>query len=109
MTFVKVDRNDLIPLEVEENTAPFTAQQVSQNQPNPFSEKSYVNVDVKESCILTLEVLNITGQVVYSLPARKVNSGSVRLEIRAGDLPSGVYFYSVRAGDTKVTKKMVIE
>jgi len=107
--FMTVARNELIPLSIEEQEAPITAESVSQNYPNPFTGTSMVSVRVLKPCLLSLEVSNLTGQVVYALPERKVNAGSTVLEIAADQLTAGVYFYSVKAGETVVTRKMVVE
>jgi hypothetical protein len=107
--FMKIPRNELIPLDVEEQDAPVREENVSQNYPNPFNGNSVVKVNVSKSCTLGLEVTNLAGQVVYALPERKVDAGTKWLEIKSDHLPAGVYFYSVKADDTVVTKKMVIE
>lgn len=109
MNFMKVERAELIPVEVSENSGSFDAVHVSQNYPNPFTSSSWINVEVQKTCVLSLEVTNLTGQAVYMVPERKVNAGTVRLEIAAGDLTPGVYFYSVKAGESVVTRKMIIE
>ncbi|MBE0652443.1 MAG: T9SS type A sorting domain-containing protein, partial [Bacteroidales bacterium] len=109
INFMKVNRNDLIPVGVNEQSQPITKESVSQNMPNPFNGSSWVNVDVKNTCDLSLEVTNITGQVVYSIPVKEFQAGSYRLPIHAENLTTGVYFYTVIAGDAVVTKKMVVE
>lgn len=108
LNYMVVSRNDLIPLDVDDHT-PVMAENVSQNYPNPFTGSSFVNVEVSNSCTLKLEVTNLMGQVVFSTPDRKVNKGTTRFEINGDQLTPGVYFYSVIAGETKVTKKMVVE
>ena len=109
INFMKVMRNELIPVGVEEQSAPIMANSVSQNYPNPFTGSSYVNVEVSQACKISLEVTNLTGQAVYSIPERDIKSGDYRFEIRADQLSPGVYFYSVKAGETIVTKKMIVE
>ncbi|MCB2219837.1 MAG: T9SS type A sorting domain-containing protein [Bacteroidetes bacterium] len=109
MYFMKVSRNDLIPVGVEELSEPITAEGVSQNMPNPFTGTSWVNIEVQKTCDLSLEVTNITGQVVYAIAPKEFQAGSYRLPIHAENLTKGVYFYTVKAGDTSVTKKMIVE
>jgi hypothetical protein len=109
INFMKIARNELIPLGVNESEAPVRAENVSQNFPNPFNGSSYVTVEVDKPCTISLEVTNLTGQVVYALPERNVKTGTFRFEIRADGLAPGVYFYSLKAGDSVVTRKMVVE
>jgi hypothetical protein len=82
---------------------------VSQNYPNPFNATSEVQVEVAESCNLNLGVFNLMGQKVYELNAGQVSAGQHTMTIDAKGLPSGTYFYTVKAGDNQMTKKMVIE
>jgi len=109
ITYMKVFRNELIPLDVEEAQEPVLSEDVSQNMPNPFTGKSYVNINLRQATSLSLEVTNMLGQIVYTVPERDFNSGSARLEIDGSDLTSGIYFYTVKAGETAITKKMIIE
>jgi len=81
---------------------------VSQNRPNPFNDISVVIVNLEKASELSLEVLNLTGQKVYEINNGKVGAGSHTLTIDASNLSSGVYFYTVFAGDDKVTKKMIV-
>jgi len=106
---MKVLKSDLIPVDIEEFIAPITENNVSQNYPNPFNGITYVNVKVNKSCTLSLKITNLTGQVVYSSPDRKINSGSTRFEISANHFSPGVYFYSVKADGTIISKKMIVE
>ncbi len=107
--FMKVTKDDLIPVGVDEVSAPITRESVSQNMPNPFSGTSWVNVEVHQTCELSLEVTNITGQRVYAIPPKEFKTGSYRLPIHAENLTNGVYFYTIKAGDALVTKKMIVD
>lgn len=107
--FMSVPRNDLIPLDVEESSSPILAENVSQNYPNPFTGSSFVNVEVNKPCKVMLEVTNLTGQVVFRTPERNIKSGTTRFEIKGDQLTPGVYFYSVKTGETTITKKMIVE
>lgn len=82
---------------------------VSQNFPNPFSGTSTVYVNLEEKTELSLDVSNLMGQVVYTLPARNYAAGKAELTIKSNNLEQGVYFYTVRSGKSSITKKMVIE
>jgi hypothetical protein len=94
---------------VEENNIPVYDYDVSQNYPNPFSGTSTVYVMLKEPAILSLEVHNLMGQLVYSIPEKKYNSGKVEFTIDGSRMESGIYFYSIISGESSVTKKMIIE
>ncbi len=82
---------------------------VSQNYPNPFTGTSVVNVSLKKRANLSLEVTNLVGQVVFKTSKGDVNAGVHNFTIDASGLGSGVYFYTVKAGENSVTKKMIVE
>ncbi|MCD4696196.1 MAG: T9SS type A sorting domain-containing protein, partial [Bacteroidales bacterium] len=82
---------------------------VSQNFPNPFTGKTFINVNVRLASTVSLEVTNILGKVVFTTPEKEVQPGTLRLEIDAAGFAPGVYFYSIKAGETVVTKKMIVE
>jgi len=82
---------------------------VSQNFPNPFNNTTYVNVNLAEASNLSLEVYTLTGQMVSSTDYGYKANGSHTLTFNGADLTAGVYFYTVTAGENKVTHKMIVE
>ncbi len=95
---------------VEDNVEPNNSTyEVSQNFPNPFSGKSYVTVSLDEGSNLNMDVFTLTGQKVSSQNYGSLSSGSHTLTIDANNLPSGVYFYTITAGENKSTHKMIVE
>ncbi len=83
--------------------------EVSQNQPNPFSGTSTINVNLDRKADLSLEVYNTIGQKVYDATQGQVNAGNYHFTMSADKFEAGVYFYTVKANDTKVTKKMIVQ
>jgi len=81
---------------------------VAQNYPNPFDQTTVISVELNETEYLSLEVYNLMGQMVYAKDAGQVN-GSYEFILNADNLNSGVYFYTVRAGETSVSRKMIVE
>ena len=81
---------------------------VSQNYPNPFSGTSVVTVELTESSNLSIEVFNLMGQKVYIYNAGIVGSGVHKLTIDGSNLQSGVFFYTVKADENSVTRKMIV-
>lgn len=105
--YMKLAKVDLIS-GVGENSS-LTETMVSQNFPNPFNGSTTVYVNLTEKTEISLEVSNLMGQVVYSIPSQTLSAGKAELTIQSANLESGVYFYTVRSGDSSVTKKMIIE
>jgi len=82
---------------------------VSQNFPNPFSTVSTVNVKLEEAANLSLVVTNMTGQKVIEMNKGQVAAQNHTFTIDASNLQSGIYFYTVTAGTSQVTRKMIVE
>jgi hypothetical protein len=106
--FMSVVKEDILN-GVSENSAIISDSKVSQNYPNPFNGSSNVFVILDKPASLSLEVSNLLGQVVYSIPEKQYPTGKNELTINASGLESGIYFYTVRSGENSVTKKMMIE
>ncbi len=86
-----------------------TAFEVSQNFPNPAAGNTTVAVTLKENTTLSFAIFNTMGQQVYEIPAQNYTSGVQTFSFDASNLSSGVYFYTVTAGENKVTKKMIVK
>jgi len=82
---------------------------VTQNYPNPFGETTIVKAETLGKTTLKLDVCNIMGQKVLTLDKGVVNAGTHTFNISADKLTPGVYFYTVKAGESTVTKKMIVE
>jgi hypothetical protein len=57
---------------------------------------------------VTLKVYDILGKEIATLVDEEKNPGSYEAKFDASNLPSGVYFYRIRAGEFNQTKKMVL-
>jgi len=79
-----------------------------QNFPNPFNPTTSIRFDLKEQSHVTLTVYNERGQEVARLIDRVESPGMKGVVWDAGGLPSGVYFYTLRAGNFVATRKMTL-
>lgn len=82
---------------------------VSQNFPNPFSNSSEVLIWLTTSSEVSIEITNISGQVVSTQSYGELGAGNQMLNMNANGLSSGVYFYTVKTPTHSITKKMTIE
>ncbi|MEZ5147250.1 MAG: T9SS type A sorting domain-containing protein [Bacteroidales bacterium] len=81
--------------------------EVSQNYPNPVSGITHFTVELQQNTELLVEVSDLSGRIVYTIPEKRLNAGKHLFELDATGFTKGVYFYTVKAGAEKVTKKMV--
>ncbi len=81
---------------------------LSQNYPNPFNPITTIGCEVPERSFITIIVYDILGNEITTLVNEEKPAGSFKFEFNAKGLPSGVYFYNLRAGSFVETKKMVL-
>lgn len=81
-----------------------------QRFPNPFSPMTEIHYIVPRADQVTLVIYNVFGQVVDTLVNEYLAPGNYEKEWNPADtLPSGIYFYVLKIGDSpKITKKMVL-
>ena len=81
---------------------------LSQNYPNPFNPTTNIQFAIPKAGFVTMKVYNLLGQEVATLVNEQKNAGSYQVDFNAANLTSGVYFYSIKAGNYSVTKKMLL-
>ncbi len=126
------------PVAVEENEVPlkFSLEQNYPNPFNPTTTISYViarseatrqsfgssaNANNSTDCRaplrsarndseinVSLKVYDILGREVATLVNKKQSPGKYSVQFNASNLPSGIYFYTLRAGSFVQTRKMIL-
>ncbi len=91
----------------EEQTLPKTFA-LAQNYPNPFNPTTKISYSVPSRAQVTLRVYNILGQKVETLVDEVKEAGAHVVTWDASEFASGMYFYKLSAGATKLSKKMVL-
>ncbi|MBI4535294.1 MAG: T9SS type A sorting domain-containing protein [Ignavibacteriae bacterium] len=81
---------------------------LQQNYPNPFNPSTRISYSIPTAAQVRLSVYNMLGQEVASLVNEYRNAGTYEKAFSAQDLPSGVYFYTLRAGAFSETRKMIL-
>jgi len=86
---------------------------LSQNYPNPFNPSTIIkynipNVASSFSSSVLIIVYDLLGREVATLVNRKQKPGSYEVQFDASSLTSGIYFYSIKAGEFFQTKKMML-
>jgi hypothetical protein len=85
-----------------------TAYVLRQNYPNPFNPSTTIKFGIPREEFVTLKVYNMLGQEVKTLVNDVRQIGTYEVTFDAADLPSGVYFYKLSAGNYLNTKKMLL-
>ncbi|MGE5352593.1 MAG: YCF48-related protein [Acidobacteriota bacterium] len=81
---------------------------LSQNFPNPFNPETQIRFTLKNESRVTLKVFDLLGAEVRTLLSGYLPAGEHRVNFNGTSLPSGFYFYQIRAGEFTDTKKMLI-
>ena len=79
-----------------------------QNYPNPFNPATTITYQIPERSFVTLKVYDILGNEVATLVNEEKPAGSYEVEWNALSLPSGIYFYQLRANNFIESKKMIL-
>jgi hypothetical protein len=79
------------------------------NRPNPFNPSTTISFSLDRRSPVELTVFDIRGRKIDTLIDRPLDPGRHQV-VWTGDgrLPSGVYFYQLRAGAAVVRRKMVL-
>jgi len=89
---------------------------LSQNYPNPFNPITKIKYTISQSSNVLIKVFDILGNEIETLINEKQPVGTYEVNWYAASMPSGVYFYQLRAVDPSIssgqgfveTKKMVL-
>jgi hypothetical protein len=85
-----------------------SAYTLSQNYPNPFNPSTNFKFSLPKQSFVTLRVFDMLGREVALLANGKFDAGSYLVDWDASEFTSGVYFYTLKAGDYSETKKMML-
>ncbi|MDD5581895.1 MAG: T9SS type A sorting domain-containing protein [Candidatus Marinimicrobia bacterium] len=86
--------------------------ELRQNYPNPFNPSTTIEFSIPERSDVTMTIYNILGQAVRTFHVGTQNTGTYRIIWDGTNdfgmtVSTGIYFYTVKAGNHSATKKMV--
>ncbi len=82
---------------------------LKQNYPNPFNSGTIIIWRLPFGSYVELKIFNTLGEEIGTIVDEYQEAGlHTKLYIINSALPSGVYFYQLRAGNSTETKKMVL-
>ena len=95
----------VVPVEMTTFATSFVLQQ---NYPNPFNPSTKIKYSVPQMLQVEIKVYDVLGNEIVTLVNDEKPIGNYQVSFNASNLPSGVYFYQLRAGDFIETKKMML-
>ena len=81
---------------------------LNNNYPNPFNPSTVISYTIPSASDVQLTIYNTLGQIVKVLENGFRNAGNYSITFSAAELPSGIYFYKIEAGQFSQIKKMVL-
>jgi flagellar hook capping protein FlgD len=86
---------------------------LAQNYPNPFNPSTVINYSITKAADVSLVIYDVLGREVANIVNLTQNAGSYQvtwdgLNNNGSKVNSGVYFYTITAGDFVESKKMML-
>lgn len=80
---------------------------LEQNYPNPFNPSTTIRYQLPKAARVSLKVYNLLGQLVAALVDEEKQAGYYQIQWST-QLPAGIYFYQLHAGEFTETKKLLL-
>jgi len=97
-------------IEDENNSEIPNIYSLSQNYPNPVNPTTTITYTIPagEQHAVSLQVFDILGRKIATLVNGYKSAGTYKVHFDATNLPSGIYYYKLIAGNFVETKKMML-
>ncbi len=102
--YIKV--SDIVNVKNEENLP--IQYSLCQSYPNPFNPSTTINFSIPKQEFVTLKIYDILGKEVATLVNEELSPNNYIKTFNASGLSSGIYFYSLKAGNFNETRKMIL-
>jgi len=80
--------------------------ELKQNYPNPFNPITSINWILPVATDVELSIYNLLGQKIITLVSENQSAGEHAVKWDASGLPSGIYYYMIKAGSFESVKRM---
>jgi photosystem II stability/assembly factor-like uncharacterized protein len=81
---------------------------LEQNFPNPFNSTTTIRYSLPADNHVEIKIYDMLGKEVTTLVNDRQIAGKYEIKFEADNLTSGVYFYSIRAGNLYDSKKLML-
>jgi hypothetical protein len=79
-----------------------------QNYPNPVNPVTNIRYDLPHDKYVTIKVYDVLGKEVVTLVNENKEAGRYLVSFNAANFSSGIYFYTVNAGEFSQTRRMTL-
>lgn len=81
---------------------------LGQNYPNPFNPQTTIEYEISQNAAVKLCVHDVLGREVAVLVKKRQRAGAYKVVWNAAHFPSGIYVYTLRAGEKVKSGKMLL-
>jgi photosystem II stability/assembly factor-like uncharacterized protein len=81
---------------------------LSQNYPNPFNPETSISYAISVKANVKITIYNSLGREVNTPVNEVLSAGNYSIKFNGEGFSSGVYYYTIEAGEFKETKKMIL-
>lgn len=78
-----------------------------QNNPNPFKHATVINYSLPQAMTAQFTISDVTGKVIKTWSVQG-DKGQNKVEFTHDNLPAGILYYTIQAGEYVATKKMIV-
>ncbi|MGE5401959.1 MAG: S8 family serine peptidase [Ignavibacteriales bacterium] len=78
------------------------------NYPNPFNPATTISYSLPKQSYVDLKVYDILGRKITTLVSKTQGAGEYSVQFNGSSLPSGVYIYTIQAGDFRDSKRLLL-
>ncbi len=109
--FIERNNNNVTGIENSDFTS--RSFRLFQNYPNPFNPSTEISFSLKRRSNIEIDVYSGTGEEINSIASGEFDAGMHRVKWngknkRGINMPSGVYLYKLKAGNSVDVKKMLL-
>jgi len=97
-----------IPIEGKQGVEVPSSYSLGQNFPNPFNPSTEIKFALPEQQYVSIVVMNSLGEEVATLVNKTLPAGYHSVRFDASKLQSGMYLYTLKAGEFVQTRSMIL-
>jgi hypothetical protein len=94
---------ETVDVKVQQKEVSFS---LNQNYPNPFNPSTAINYSIPIAGTVSLKIYDLLGREIELLVNEFKTAGEHTAAFNGSHLPSGIYFYELKAGNYRAVKKM---
>jgi hypothetical protein len=92
----------------EKHTAMIDTYSLKQNYPNPFNPTTTISYSIPNESHVVLKVYDLLGREMSTLVNKEQSTGEYKVNFDGTSLPSGIYIYTIHAGQYRASKKLML-